>query len=79
MAPRAPDRKGGHLFWTTGVLGVTRERRVLQRFVEETRLNRVEGVSGLVEVQRAYGVGRSFLEQEDERIMKTVQTMGETR
>ncbi|MEM9958094.1 MAG: flagellar hook-basal body complex protein [Pseudomonadota bacterium] len=79
VAPETLRREGANLFSTTGALGPAPDGRVLQGFVEGSNVNPVQEISRLVEVQRAYELSQSFLEQEDERIMKTVQTMGETR
>jgi len=50
--------------------------RMLQGFVEESNVNPILQVSRMIEVQRAYELGQSFMEQEDERIRGVVAALG---
>lgn len=53
------------------------DARVLQGFVEQSNVNPVTELSRMIEVQRAYELGQSFLEQEDERVRTTIRTVGQ--
>lgn len=48
---------------------------ILQGFVEGSNVNPILQVSRMIEVQRAYEMGQSFLETEDERIRNAVKTL----
>lgn len=52
------------------------EGRMLQGFLEESNVNPILQVSRMIEVQRAYELGQSFMEQEDERIRGVVAALG---
>lgn len=49
--------------------------RVLQGFVEASNVNPLLELSRMIEVQRAYEMGQSFLKTEDERIRAAVKTL----
>ena len=49
--------------------------RVIQGFVESSNVNPLLEVSRMIEVQRAYEMGQSFLKTEDERIRAAVKTL----
>lgn len=48
--------------------------RVVQGFVENSNVNPVLEIARLVEVQRAYEMGQSFIETENERVRTAIQT-----
>lgn len=48
---------------------------ILQGFVEGSNVNPILQVSRMIEVQRAYEMGQSFLETEDQRIRNAVKTL----
>lgn len=50
--------------------------RVLQGFLESSNVDPVLELARMIEVQRAYEMGQSFLEREDERIRNVIQTLG---
>jgi len=50
--------------------------RILQGFVEQSNTNPVWEIARMIEVQRAYELGQSFLEKEDERVRKVLENMG---
>ena len=52
------------------------EGRVLQGFVEGSNVDPVAEIARLIEVQRSYELGQSFLEQEDKRISSVISTIG---
>jgi flagellar basal-body rod protein FlgF len=47
-----------------------------QGFLEESNVEPVSEVARMIEVQRAYEMGQSFLDAEDERLRTMIQTMG---
>jgi len=52
------------------------EGRMLQGFVEESNVNPVLEISRMIEVQRSYELGQSFLDKEDERIRSAIRALG---
>ncbi|MBU2992386.1 flagellar hook-basal body complex protein [Octadecabacter sp. 1_MG-2023] len=50
--------------------------RMLQGFLEESNVNPVLEVSRMIEVQRAYELGQSFIDKEDERIRSAIRALG---
>lgn len=51
--------------------------RILQGFVEKSNVDPVAELTRMIEVQRAYELGASFLDREDERIRGTIRTIGQ--
>ena len=51
---------------------------VRQNALEGSNVNPVTELARLIEVQRTYDSSRNLMQQEDERIMRTVQTLGRT-
>lgn len=51
------------------------DARLLHGFLESSNVNAIEQVSRLIEIQRAYEMGQSFLEAEDQRIRDAVKTL----
>lgn len=49
---------------------------ILQGFVENSNVDAVGEIARMIEVQRAYEQGQSFLEREDERIRAVLRTLG---
>ena len=49
--------------------------RLLQGFLEGSNVNPVLQIARMIEVQRAYEMGQSFLETEDQRIRNAVKTL----
>lgn len=48
---------------------------LLQGFVEESNVNPVSEIARMIEVQRAYEMGQSFLEREDQRVRNVISTL----
>ncbi len=61
-------REGSTLFNPGGDVEPVESPVVLHRFLEGSNVNAIEQVTRLVEIQRAYELGQSFLEAEDERV-----------
>ncbi len=51
--------------------------RMLQGFLESSNVDPVSELARMIEVQRAYELGQTFLDREDERIRSTIRTVGE--
>lgn len=51
--------------------------RILQGFVEQSNVDPVVELARMIEVQRAYELGSSFLDREDERIRTGIRIMGQ--
>ncbi|GLQ28487.1 flagellar basal-body rod protein FlgF [Sulfitobacter pacificus] len=49
--------------------------RVLQGFVENSNVNPIAQIARMIEVQRAYELGQSFLKTEDERIRTAMKSL----
>ena len=47
----------------------------MQGFVESSNVDTITQLARMIEVQRAYEMGQSFLETEDERVRRAVETM----
>ena len=50
--------------------------RMLQGFIEESNVDPVLEVTRMIEVQRSYELGQSFLDKEDERIRSALRALG---
>lgn len=61
-------REGNTRFRPAGDVEPVDAPVVLHRFLEGSNVNAIEQVTRLVEIQRAYELGQSFLEAEDERV-----------
>ncbi|WP_425097702.1 flagellar hook-basal body complex protein [Tropicibacter sp. S64] len=68
-------REGGVMFRTDGGFEQLEEPRIIQGFIESSNVNPILQISRMVEVQRAYEMGQSFLEKEDERIRSAMKAM----
>ncbi|MDJ0637840.1 MAG: flagellar hook-basal body complex protein [Paracoccaceae bacterium] len=51
--------------------------RILQGFLERSNVDPVTELSRMIEVQRAYELGSTFLDREDERVRTTIRVMGQ--
>lgn len=79
VAPTNPEemrRQTGTLFEAASGFGPALQGRVLQGFVEDSNVNPIAQVSRMIEVQRAYELGQSFLDTEDDRIRGVIQAVG---
>lgn len=61
-------REGNTRFRPQGDVDPVDEPVVLHRFLEGSNVNAIAQVTRLIEIQRAYELGQSFLETEDERV-----------
>ena len=70
--PAALQHRGGTLFEATTEPVPAEEARVRQGFLEASNVNPVTEIARMIEVQRAYELGQSFLQREDERIRAAI-------
>ncbi|WP_299082290.1 flagellar hook-basal body complex protein [uncultured Ruegeria sp.] len=66
--PKDLVREGNTRFRPEGDVQAVDEPVVLHRFLEGSNVNAMHQVTRLIEIQRAYELGQSFLETEDERV-----------
>lgn len=69
-------REDGVRFVVEGDLQPAETGRVLQGFLEGSNVDPIGQMARLIEVQRAYEMGQSFLKNEDERLRGAIQKMG---
>lgn len=75
--PLALTRSEGVRFDPGGAPVPTGEAKILQGFVERSNVDPVSELTRMIEVQRAYELGRTFLDREDERVRSTIRTIGQ--
>ena len=69
------QRQDGVMFETTGGVEPADDARLLQGFLEGSNVNPMLQITRMVEVQRAYEMGQSFLQAEDERVRMAIKTL----
>jgi flagellar basal-body rod protein FlgF len=70
--PKSLTRQGSQLFNPTEGYEAMEAPRVMQGFVEASNVEPVLQLARMVEVQRAYELGQSFAESEDQRIKDAI-------
>lgn len=70
--PNQMLRSGSALFEARGGFVATQDGRMLQGFLEDSNVNAILQISRMIEVQRAYELGQSFLDQEDARVRSVI-------
>lgn len=73
--PLSLIREDGVMFRTNSELESAVSGRVLQGFLEGSNVNSVSQISRMIEIQRAYEMGQSFLQSEDERIRNALNSL----
>jgi flagellar basal-body rod protein FlgF len=68
-------RQDGVLFAAPGGVEPAADGRILQGFLEGSNVNPVQEIARMIEVQRSYELGQSFLDKEDERIRSVLRTV----
>lgn len=68
--------EAGSLFAIAGEVEPSEDGMVLQGFIEESNVDSMSEIARMIEVQRAYEMGQSFLEREDERVRGVIQILG---
>ena len=80
VVPDAPSelrRQSGTLFDAPSGYGPAPRARILQGFLEDSNVNPIEQIARMIEVQRSYELGQSFLQIEDDRIRGVIQAIGQ--
>ena len=67
-------REDGVMFRTEGEILPVEDGRILQGFLEGANVDPVSQIARMIEVQRAYEMGQSFLDAENERIISALDT-----
>ena len=75
IAPNQMTREGSVMFDAQGGFEPALDGRMMQGFLEDSNVNPILQVSRMIEVQRAYELGQSFLDKEDERIRSVIQSI----
>jgi flagellar basal-body rod protein FlgF len=66
---------GGTRFAAEGGVDPFETGTILQGFLEESNVDPVSEITRMIEVQRAYEMGQTFLDREDERIRGVISTL----
>ena len=74
---QAMVREDGVMFRADAGYEPSDNARVLQGFVENSNVDAISQITRMIEVQRAYELGASFLESEDERVRQAVKALTE--
>lgn len=77
LDPTTMTREGSMLFDAPDGFEPVDNPNVVQGFVEGSNVDPILQIARMVEVQRAYELGQSFMEREDERIRAAVNAMME--
>lgn len=75
--PQELERQNGVMFRVDGGFEPVENGRILQRFIEGSNVNSILQITRMIEVQRAYELGASFLEAEDERVRQALRAMSQ--
>ncbi len=67
-------REDGVMFRAEGGFAPQENARILQGFLEGSNVDPIGQIARMIEVQRAYEMGQSFLEAENERVMTALDT-----
>lgn len=67
--------QGGTLFRPETPPEPTEQSRIQQGFLESSNVDSIQEISRMIEVQRAYELGQSFLEREDQRIRSVIKAL----
>jgi flagellar basal-body rod protein FlgF len=73
--PLTLRHEAGVLF-SAGEMQPMQDGIMLQGFLEDSNVNPVSEIARMIEVQRAYELGQSFMDQEDRRMRGVIDTLG---
>lgn len=73
--PRMMERANGVMFRADEGFEPAETARVMQGFVEGSNVDPISQLARMIEVQRAYEMGQSFLDSEDERVRRAMDAM----
>ena len=68
-------RESGVMFDAAGGFEAAPEGRMIQGFLEDSNVNPILQISRMIEVQRSYELGQSFMDKEDERIRSVIEAI----
>lgn len=75
VEPMAMIREGGVLFRSEAGVEPSEAGHIVQGFLENSNVNAIGQVARMIEVQRAYELGQSFLDSENERLREAMKTL----
>ena len=67
-------RENGVMFRAEGEVEPSAQASIVQGFLESSNVNPIGQVARMIEVQRAYELGQSFAENENERLKNATST-----
>ena len=73
--PSGLVREGNLLFHADAGFQPAPETKVMQGFLEASNVDPISQMARLIEVQRAYEMGQSFLDSESERVKSSIQSL----
>lgn len=73
--PGAMVREGGVLFRADAGFDPVEAPRLRQGFVESSNVDPILQIARMIEVQRAYEMGQTFLQREDERVRAAIKAL----
>lgn len=73
--PTEMTRQSSNLFDAVSGYEAAPEGRMVQGYLEGSNVNSLAEISRMIAVQRAYELGQTFLDNENERILKVIQTV----
>ncbi len=73
--PLTLKHQAGTLFSANAVVPAE-GAKVMQGYLEDSNVNPVQEIARMIEVQRAYELGQSFMDQEDKRMRGVIDTLG---
>lgn len=68
-------RQSGVMFQADSGFEPVDNARIMQGFVEASNVDPIGQLARMIEVQRAYEMGQSFLDSEDERVRRAMDAM----
>ena len=74
---RVAGRQEGVRFATDGALLPADDAVLMQGFVEGSNVDAIREIARMIEVQRAYELGTTFLDREDERVRGAIRVIGQ--
>ncbi len=74
--PTELQREAGVLFRAPSGVEPVEGGRMVQGFLEESNVDPLTEIARMIEVSRAYELGQTFLDREDERIRGVIRTLG---
>jgi flagellar basal-body rod protein FlgF len=77
LNPQGMVREDGVMFRADEGYEPAEQARVLQRFVEGSNVDAISQLTRMIEVQRAYELGASFLDAEDQRVRAAIRAISQ--